>query len=303
MNVVDWLLEGDPAIRWQTKRDLLEAPEVEWQAERLQVAETGWGADFLSALSPDDTWLSGGWRSGLWTLHNLVELGVSAEHPRTKLAAHKMLNERDWDETYLLTKLDHCHLGLLLRIGAYFGFDEARLQILINLIESLPLSDGGFNCRARRLPKTKHSSFHTTFNMLEGLREANLAGILPTDRFRRLEAPALEFMLMHRMYRSDRSGEVVKEAFTRLTYPSHWHYRVVRGLDYLRHCAEIHDPRIEDPIQMLTARQGSDGRWLLDARIAGDEYFHMERTNAPSRWNTLRMMRVLRARRGSATSS
>jgi hypothetical protein len=104
-------------------------------------------------------------------------------------------------------------------------------------------------------------------------------------------------MLMHRMYRSDKTGEITQQRFTHLTYPSHWHYTVLRGLDYMRSAPEIADPRLDDPIAHLDGRRGADGRWVTEKRIPGETFFDMEKFGGPSRWNTLRMLRVLKARR------
>jgi hypothetical protein len=158
------------------------------------------------------------------------------------------------------------------------------------------LADGGWNCHMRNRPSTRHSSFHTTFNVLEALRIASARGAVSKRDFRDAEGRALEFMLAHRLYRSDRTGEVIADRFTHLTYPWHWHYTVLRGLDYLRLTPAIGDERLEDPIQLLRDRRKPNGRWPLQKRIPGTLLVEMEKPGTESRWNTLRALRVLRSR-------
>ena len=301
--VLGWLLEGDPAIRWQAMRDLCRAPEPEWQAERRRIPTEGWGKQFLEALLPDGSWPEGRWTGTVWTLLTIMDVGVPPDHARIQAAAFGFLSrnltaERARDASWLLTRMDLCHLGFWLRAGAYFGFDRERLASLADTIFQVQLTDGGWNCRIRTNPKTTHSSFHTTFNVLEGLREAASAGIIEAATFRAGEARALEFMLAHQMYRSDRTGEVVNERFTHLTFPSHWHYTVLRGLDYMHRCPEIADPRLADPIVLIERRCKPSGRWPVEKRIPGSTLFEMERLGSDSRWNTLRALRVLAARSG-----
>jgi hypothetical protein len=114
--------------------------------------------------------------------------------------------------------------------------------------------------------------------------------------FRQSEAKALAFMLAHRLYRSDRTGEIIHERLTYLTFPSYWHYTVLRGLEYLRDRPEIGDPRLNDPIALLASRRRPNGRWPLEQRIPGITFFDMEKPGGESRWNTLRALHVLDSR-------
>jgi len=205
--------------------------------------------------------------------------------------------DRAGNEDWLRNRMDLCHLGFWLRIGAYFLIQDERMPLLVDFIVRTQMADGGWNCRIRTDPKTRHSSFHTTFNILEGLHAAAEAGLMPQDRFLMCESRAMEFMLAHRMYRSDRTGDVVNERFLHLTYPSYWHYTVLRGLDYMRDTAAITDERLDDPIGHLLGRRARRGYWPVENRIPGETLFEMEKMGGPSRWNTLRVLRVL-ARRG-----
>jgi hypothetical protein len=205
--------------------------------------------------------------------------------------------DKDVDGAALLARVDLCHLGFWLGLAAYFlGPDDPRLAPLAEAILSAQFDDGGWNCHMRNHPHRTHSSFHTTLNVLENLRVAVDQGAVPPDKLRRAEARAAELMLAHRLYRSDRTGEVISERFTNLTYPWHWHYTYLRGLDYLRLTPAIADARLEDPIDLLLSQRKPNGRWPLQKRIPGTLLVEMEKPGQESRWNTLRALRVLRAR-------
>lgn len=294
-------MQGDPVIRWQTMRDLCSEPAPVWEAERQRQIIDGWSAQFLQALLPDGTWPDGRWTGTLWTLLTLIDCGIPADEPRVLHAATHFLDgsltpERAASNKWLLTQMDLCHLGFWLRIGAYFVGTHDRLMIVAETLLRQQMPDGGWNCRMRTNPKTHHSSFHTTFNVLEGLRVAAAAGIISQQVFRECETRAMEFMLVHQMYRSDHTGEVIDARFTHLTFPSHWHYTVLRGLDYMRETPEIGDPRLNDAIELLESRRRADGCWPVEKRIVGTELFDMEKFGGISRWNTLRALRVLRCR-------
>ena len=198
------------------------------------------------------------------------------------------------DGEYLLKRVDLCHLGFWLGLGAYFLKEDPRLPGLGAAVLGAQFADGGWNCHMRNYPSRTHSSFHTTFNVLENLRIAAGRGIVSDDAFRASEARAAEFILSHRLYRSDRTGEVISERFTHLTYPWHWHYTVLRGLDYLRLTGAISDDRASDPLALLRARRKPNGRWPLEKRIPGTLLVEMEKPGQDSRWNTLRALCVLR---------
>jgi len=296
---VEWLMAGDPVIRWQTMRDLCDSSAADWQSEREATTRSGWGALFLETLGSDLEWPEGRWTGTVWTLLTVMDCGLPSDHPRLQSAArqfidHMLTQERACNPDWLMTRMDLCHLGFWLRIGAYFLGSDPRLTQLTETILLAQMPDGGWNCRKRNYPKTSHGSFHTTFNILEGLSQAADAGILPKNVFHDSQARALEFMLAHQMYRSDRTGEIIDERFLYLTFPSHWHYTVLRGLDYMRNTDKIHDKRLEDPIAQLMQRQNSKGRWPVEKRIPGTTLFDMEKIGGESRWNTLRSLRVLR---------
>ena len=300
-SVIDWLLAGDPAIRWQVMRDLLDAPAETWEPERRRTAESGWVAELLGHSAPNGEWPKGRWTDSTWTLLLLVACGLPEGHSSGRPAIERLLSRfmptgEDVDGGFLLKRVDLCHLGFWLGLGAHFLEDDPRLPPLGRAVLSAQLEDGGWNCHMRNRPATRHGSFHTTFNVLENLRIAAGHGIVPEGEFRAAETRAAEFMLSHRMYRSDRTGEVISERFTHLTYPWHWHYTVLRGLDYLRLTPAISDDRLADPIELLRDRRKPNGRWPLQKRIPGTLLVEMEKPGTESRWNTLRALRILRRR-------
>lgn len=303
--VMEWLLAGDPVIRWQVMRDLLDEPAEVWEAERRRALKTGWVAELLGHQGKDGEWPTGRWTGSTWTLLLLVECGLPESHPSARAPVERLLDRfmppgEAVDGAFLLKRVDLCHLGFWLGLGAHVLGDDPRLAALGEAVLSAQYEDGGWNCQMRNYPERLHSSFNTTFNVLENLRIAAAHGRIDEGAFERAEGRALELMLAHRMYRSDKTGDVIAERFTHLTYPWHWHYKVLRGLDYLRLTPAIHDPRLDDPIELLISRRKPNGRWPLQKRIPGTQLVEMERPGGESRWNTLRALRVLRSRDGAA---
>jgi hypothetical protein len=301
--VIDWLLAGDSAIRWQVMRDLLDEPVETWERERRRTVESGWVAELLADQQPDGEWPKGRWTASTWTLLLLIACGIPESHPAARAPVERLLDRfipagEAVDGAFLLKRVDLCHLGFWLGLGAHFLEDDPRLPPLGEAVLSAQYDDGGWNCQMRNYPNRRHSSFHTTFNVLENVRLAAAKGLVSERAFHEAEARAVEFMLAHSLYRSDRTGEVISERFIHLTYPWHWHYTVLRGLDYLRLTPAISDGRLADPIAMLREQRKPNGRWPLQKRIPGTLLVEMEKPGGDSRWNTLRALRVLRRYEG-----
>jgi hypothetical protein len=304
--LLEWLLQGDPMIRWQVMRDLLQEPEAVWRAEQAKVVERGWGAEFLRHQLPNGAWPKGRWTETPWTLLLLLDCGMPTNLERLGQAANLQISHllpagRPVERKLLTERLDLCHVGFWLRFGSACLPADERLPALAEVIFDLQLADGGWNCRIRNYPETVHSSFHTTFNVLDGLRQAVSVGIVDPARFAAAEDRALAFMLAHRLYKSDKTGAIIHEAMTHLTYPSYWHYTVLRGLDYIRTTRHIGDPRLTDALVLLHDKRKPNGRWPVEKRIPGITFFDMEKPGSDSRWNTLRALRVLAAREHCAS--
>lgn len=274
--VLDWLLTGDPAVRWQVQRDLLDAP---YEATRARVSQEGWGAQLLSHRRPDFSWP--GWYSPKWTstfysLQVLQLLGVPAPE-----SVHVLLDRflqdghfRPWQ----IQRDDTCVTGMMLAMANTAGVEMPGAVERL-LAEQLP--DGGWNCRQA----PDHYSMHTTISVLEGLAP------LETDALVCDAARAgREALLSHRLYLSHRTGEVIRAEFTRFSFPCYWHYDVLRALDYWRGLEW--DERLGDAVELLRGK-ARNGRWSLQNKHAGRTWFDMEKPGTPSRWNTLRALRVL----------
>jgi hypothetical protein len=186
-----------------------------------------------------------------------------------------------------------CINGRVLAIGAYFG--EASDALVGRLLgEQLP--DGGWNCGA---PPSTHASFHTTICVLEGLWEYEQAKGGPAAvRDARLRGQ--EYLLERRLFRSLSTGEPIRRdrkdpraRWTWFSFPPHWHYDILRGLDYLR-TAGVRDERTAEAVSQVAQRRHQNGRWPLDRPHEGTVHFAMEGPRGTaSRWNTLRALRVL----------
>jgi hypothetical protein len=305
--IIDWLLDSDPSIRWQVMRDLLDAKPKAWQAERARIAKGGWGRKFLDLQQSSGRWDGGiygpKWTGTTYTLLLLRDMGLG-EHRAAQRGCKLILKEgfahisqgRQTTLAGAIAANDTCINGMWLALPAYFGIDDPKLADLVEHLLDQQMPDGGWNCRWRNKKGAVHSSFHTTFNVLDGIREAMSRRIGPQNKLREAEARAIEFMLVHRLFRSDKTGAVINEVFTKLSFPPRWHYDILRGLDYIRTTAAIGDPRLEDAFDLLLSKRRADGAWPVQQKHAGKVYFNMETMGKPSRWNTLRALRCLRAR-------
>jgi hypothetical protein len=302
--LISWLLAGDPALRWQTMRDLQDVPAARWQAEQQRTVSEGWGAQLLALQAADGSWGGGiyspKWISTTYTLLTLCAIGIPRDHAPAQKAAALVLDKQlgpTCDDPFRrnLAACDRCIVGMDLLIAAYFGIYDGRMEAIVeNLLAEL-MPDGAWNCRRGRKPEPHHSSFHTTFNVLEGLRlwlETTPEHPLRYDVLT-AEKRALEFVLQHRLFKSDKSGEIINERFTKLSFPHRWYYNVLRGLAYFARVDALHDERLQDAIALLHKRRRSDGRWPVQHKYPGKVFFDMEKTGGSSRWNTLRALRVL----------
>lgn len=301
---IDWLMAGDPAIRWQTLRDLLDAPEREWKAEQQCTLETGWGARLLAQQDSNGGWGGGiyspKWISATYTLLLLRSIGIPSACEAARRGARLVLDEllgASCDAAFgrRLAACDRCVVGMILQVAVYFGVDDQRIDAIVDNLLSEMMPDGGWNCRRLCRPQPHHSSFHTTLNVLDGLREyIELGTGARRDDALAAERSALDLLLQHRLFKSDKTGEIIDKKFVMLAFPYRWHYDLLRGLEYFARAAAPRDSRAQDAINLLRGRQRADGRWPVQQKYAGKVFFDMEQTGGPSRWNTLRALRVLR---------
>lgn len=297
-----WLLDSDPAIRWQVMGDLTgEAPGA-IAAERSRIATEGWGAKLLARQSAAGTWGGPEDRGFLITLYSLVvlmDLGLDADSKQ----ARKMIDRVDKrlmfkplkNRPFLHGETEPCINGRILAIGAYFKQPNDRLA---NQLLREQLEDGGWNCEAvepsPKRPPSRRSSFHTTICVLEGLLEYERAGRRRTA-VTKARKRGEKYLVERGMFRSLRSGEVIDERWLRFSYPTFWHYDVLRGLDYLRNAGVKPDVRMREAIEIVMKRRHQNGRWPLNLLHRERIPLEMEtEVGRASRWNTLRALRVLR---------
>jgi len=301
-NVISFLLESDPAVRWQTMRDIQQRPESEWQPERDRIATTGWGARLLAQQDQEGTWAqalySRKWISTTYTMMLLKMLGLPERNPAAMRACRILLDKgfyRDGGINYFksLKQSETCVTGIVLSILAYFGMEDARLNSLAEYLFHEQMPDGGWNCEAYR--GATHSSFHTTINALEGLREwEKRRGSVNNDAMTSRER-AVEFLLQHSLFKSHRTGEIVDDSMLQFVFPWGWRYTILRALDFMRETCVSHDRRMDDALRLIEQKRNPDGTWNARAQIAGKHFFAMETAGKPGVWPTLMCSRILNA--------
>ena len=368
MNVVEWLLDSDPSIRWQVMRDLTGEPAEAVAAERAKIATEGWGARLLALQDRDGQWgrdalpasvetwgeglpdiatrkllrdlhgvsidffagfleldsatlanwenepdpegegigkyrsalnwmkhsigtLKPEWTSTTFTLLTLLDMGLDPACDQARRAVELVRANAKWDhdgQNYFDGEVEPCINGKTVALGAYFG------QSVDSIVERLldePLADGGWNCEAER--GSTRSSFNSTIAVLEGFLEyEQTEGAHPGVVAARIRGQ--EYLLERRMLRRLSTGEVIDPAWTQFSFPTRWHYDVLRGLDYLRSAGVEPDERLDEAITLVESKRDPQGRWPLENTHPGRVHFEMDAGDGqPSRWNTLRAMRVL----------
>jgi hypothetical protein len=296
--VLDWLLEGDPAIRWQAMRDLTGAGARTVARERAKVAREGWGAELLSRQNADGNWGRGPytpkWTSTTYTLLLLRDLGLPAGEPGAARGCRVLLDQGFYKDGGINFwqrwggPSETCITGMVHSILRHFDVEDDRLSAIVDHLRREQMPDGGWNCQRYR--GATHGSMHTTILVLESLM--GVPGSEPEQEKGR------EFLLRHRLFRSCRTGRPIKPDFTRLIFPPRWHFNILRALDHFRASGAARDKRLAEAISIIEERRQPDGRWLLPNGYRGEVFFEMEAPGEPSRWNTLRALRVLRWWRG-----
>lgn len=298
--LVAWLLEGDVAIQYQTYRDLLGEKRPDLQA---RIGTEGWGAEFLKRRNPHGHWgrafYSPKWTSSHYSLLDLRHLELSPGNPVVLETIDLILENNvspDGGVNPAKTRVnsDVCINGMFLYYACFFGVAEERLKSIIEFIIRQQLPDGGFNCESNQRGAV-HSSLHTTLSIMEGLWQFLDAGYTTRQgTLREMRNQSLEFLLVHRLFRSHRTGAVIDPRMTRLPFPPRWFFDSLRALDHFQASGIKYDPRMEDALTLLETKRLKDGRWPLHAHYSGQIHFDMEKPGGSSRWNTLRALRVLK---------
>jgi hypothetical protein len=323
VSTIDWLLDSDPAIRWQTMRSLTDAAPSAIAAERARISREGLGSAILANQQSDGSWRredAPAWLTTLFTLQLLRATGIDPTDPAVKNAIARLESTLRWDcapgnwdlrpatanaNPFFEGEVEPCINGAVLALGGYFGHPNEKLaRRLLN--EQLP--DGGWNCDA---PKSQRSSFHTTICVLEGLLEYERAisssspeaPVQQTQQAAQSHANEIAaarrraegYLLDRSLYRRRSTGEIANPEFLELAFPPRYHYDILRALDYFRAAGRQTDPRMTEAVQLIERKRQPDGRWLLDNSYTESLALPLtESIGQPSRWNTLRALRVLR---------
>lgn len=296
MDVIDWLLDSDPAIRSQVLRDLTDASENALAAERARIPREGLGAEILACQRSDGSWHRPGvadWLPTLFTMQLLRATGVDAAEPAVDSAVARLATGFRWHEElggrlFFEGETEPCINGGTLALGGYFA---RPCEGLANRLASEQLQDGGWNCDA---PKSVRSSFHSTICVLEGLLEYERAAGA-TEDLTLARQRGEDYLLERGLFRRRSTGDVANAAFLEFAYPPRYTYDVLRALDYFRAGGAPPDARMNDAIDIVERKRQPDGRWLLDRSHNEALAFPFgESAGEPSRWNTLRALRVLR---------
>jgi hypothetical protein len=306
-SVIRWLLESDPSIRWQVMRDLTEASADEVATERARAATEGAGARLLALQAPDGTWGGAAFNqesnSTMHVLFLLREMGLDPESFEARRAVTLVRDRVTWKgcapeechaNAFFEGEVEPCINGQVAASGAYFGQD---VEGIINRLLGEQLADGGWNCDVE-IGSTR-SSFNSTICVLEALLEYERA-----QRGRRDVTAARirgqEYLLNRRLFRRLSTGEIIERdrkggaAFTRFAFPTWWHYDVLRGLEYLRRAGVAPDERVAEATDLVASKRDNDGRWPLETQHPGRMPVETdEGVGRPSRWITLRALRVL----------
>ena len=307
MTVIDWLLDADPSIRWQVMRDLTGEPADVVATEGARVATEGWGARLLALQAADGLWGGRPWSQDYTDTFHVLELlrrfGLDPDSEEAQRAIGLVRDHVTWrdpsfetpwaDNRFFEGEVEPCINGNVVATGAYFGVD---MTALVDRLLGEQLPDGGWNCEVENGATV--SSFGTTINVLEGLLEHERAiggSVGVGEARRRGEA----YMLERRLFRRRTTGEVIDPSWLQSSFPTWWHYDVLRGLDYLRDAEVTPDERVAEAIGVVEGQRDPDGRWPLQNVHEGETHLRMEDEGTPSRWNTLRALRVLRWHDGS----
>lgn len=333
MDALSWLLDADPSIRWQVLRDLADASADVVEVERARVAREGWGARLLALQGADGQWAGGAcfpagsfpdapgddrgqdaitadaevvwtespeadddadqpWTATLPTLEVLRSLGVDPDDPAVRRAVAGVREGCRWEEggqSFFDGEVEACINGRTVALGAYFG---QPVDDIVTRLVGEQLEDGGWNCWA--LHGATRSSFHSTICVLEGLLAHELASG-GSDAARAARRRGEEYLLSRRLLRRASTGAVIKPKWLELSFPTYWHYDVLRALEYFREVGGPPDPRLDEAVGAVRSKQQPDGTWQLENTHSGATHFPLEDGDGrPSRWNTLRALRVLR---------
>jgi hypothetical protein len=305
VDVLAWLLDSDPALRWQVERDLAGAPEAVWSATRARVATEGFGARLLAHQDPDGQWAGGAffpadfrgptdaepgqpWTATTWTLNFLREWGLSPDALGD--TAERLARNCRWeydDLPYWGGEVDCCINAWTLANGHWLGADVVSIA---DWFVEHRMPDGGWNCEWEH--GSTRSSFHSTLNALKGLlaHEAATGG---SDATRSARQGGEEYLLERGLFRRLSTGDPVDSFVDDVAHPCFHRYSILNAVEYFR-LAGRRDPRMAEAVERFRARRQPDGTWLQTGRPAGRMWFEVDvPAGEPSTWLTFHGTRVL----------
>jgi hypothetical protein len=313
--LISWLLDSDPALRWQVERDLVGEPPEVWEATRARIATEGFGARLLALQDPDGQWAGGAffpadfdfhgpeaaddagqpWTATTWTLNTLREWGLDADVLRKRRTAELLAENSRWEYEnlpYWGGEVDCCINAWTVANGLWLGADVSGI---VDWFLQHRLPDGGWNCEW--VEGSTRSSVQSTLNSLKGLLadDAATGGTAATRTARR---SGEEYLLERGLFRRLSTGEPVAYWVDRFAYPFRGFYSVLNAADYFRQAALLDgaapDPRMADAIELIRAARQPDGTWLQARRHPGRVWFEVDvPAGKPSKWLTLFGTRVL----------
>jgi hypothetical protein len=300
--VIEWLLESDPSIRWQVMHDIVGAENEVVVRERQKVATEGWGAKLLSFQDPVGRWggqlYNNKWLSTTYSLLLLRQMGLETSNHQAQLACKELLEggfRANGGISYAksIDIIDNGVTGMVLSMLAYFGYPDNRVHNIVDYLFSQQLPDGHWEpVQGQQDTQTKFI-FDGTLLVLEGLHEYEKQYAYKAKRVAESQRRGRDFLLCHKLYKGDQTDEVVDKKMLRFSFPPRWHYDILAALDYFQDCQVEKDERLCEAIEILKAKRGHNGSWILQNNHAGKTYFDMEVVGKPSKWNTLRALRVL----------
>jgi hypothetical protein len=299
--IIDWLEDSDPVIRFRLHRDLLHSDPFIVNQIRESIATQGWGKAFMDHRNDDKHWGQAyylpKYTSTHYTLLSLRMIHYPVGDPRIEETIDMILTQNIGNGGGITHSIKYptsevCITGMFLNVACYFKAPMEKLQSLIDYLIKTQLSDGGFNCRYAH-KKTHHSSVHTTLSVCEGLWEYEKNGYTyRLDEVRQKRKEGEEFLLGHKLFKSDKTDSIINESFLTMPWPYHWCYDVMRALEYFVKSNHPYDPRMQEAIDWLKSKE-TQGIWPMNPKRNGQYFFTMEKVSRRSKINTVRAMAIL----------
>lgn len=313
-SVAAWLLDSDPALRWQVERDLLGAPAKVWETTRARIATEGFGAHLLALQDTDGQWAGGAffpadfefdsdelsrvgqpWTATTWTLNSLREWGLDPGVLRARRTVELLAENCRWeydDLPFWGGEVDCCINAWTVANGVWLGAD---IDGIVDWFLEHQLPDGGWNCEW--VEGSTRSSFHSTLNSLKGLLAYD-AATGGTDATTTARHRGQEYLLERKLFRRMSTGGPVGAWVDRFLYPFRWGYSVLNAADYFRMACATDgvspDPRMTAAIDIIRSARRPDDTWTTAGRHPGRVWFEVDAPpGEPSKWLTLFAARVL----------